>query len=430
MELKQSKMWSYIILGCAIMGAFALFMEKQKSADTGTNRHNESKDERSEIVKNLDTIKAENERGFQEVLEALNIQGQTEKLNILLGDDFKQVLLNTETFNQLKTSLEGMPLNEFIYENELLKKQVEKLEISQLENVKNSVYNLISKLKYKSARRLIDDCLNEGLIKDPKILAQLLSIKSETFSFNSTENLIEFENTLKNALELDGNNLNVNIKYGVYLDAIGDYKSAKKHLFKADSLLLKTDLNYNHIKSNIYQYLGNTTNHLGDTKKSIEYLNLALEYDQSHSYNIYLLIGQIERNIGNIPSAIANFNTAISQARIKLGEINGISAMAFTGLSACYLQRNEFKRASMISLKAINYIIAVKGENHMHTADAYNNYANTLIFIDVEKAIINYEKALEITKSVGRTSNPPEMAFTYMGLSNAHLIKGKVKEAI
>lgn len=440
--LSKRDLW---ILGCFLLIAIAYFViNKLQSLDT-----NESIEERVRIDGNLtrDELKK-----LQKVIEKSGFDSRKteELLIILLGPNYKEVITNEETYNQLISQLAEKSLLEIIKENQSLKDKVGEFQFFGSEGFREKITDLISKLQYNSAREEIDNFIKEYPELKAEYLAQLYSLKAVTYSGKDLNHDKRREN-IEKAFELDNSNPEILQLYAKFLSYNEKYEQAINLLIKAIRIINKGEAKPFTVVQ-IYTTIGWATFKVEMNKLRLErdftgakdYLlnaiieNKKLTANQSQLHVILRYLAPIEAEQGNYTTAIKLLEESIQTEKELIGDRFSIdTAYSYYYLGMCFTYQYNKEEIEQVYLNGVNaYSKSLKmfqllaGNNHTSVADVYAGWAilekkrNNLDF-----AIDLSLNSIEITQAY-TIPHPEKLAAASANLARIYTQKGMRNEAL
>ena len=226
-----------------------------------------------------------------------------------------------------------------------------------------------------------------------------------------------------------------------YLD-FGDNKSAidryEKALDIAKKILPETHPN----KAKILQMLGNAYAYSSDHQKAVEIQEAALDIfnkvlPKSHLTKASLLVNLANQylSLGEINKAISNFKTALNyyENNLPSHHIDVLSTMS--NLACAYRQSSDLNKSIDLNKCILDlYKLNKMSEIHILIANVLSNLANNYFALSqYELAIENYEKSLDIYKSVLINSDADShlsIATVLHNLGSAYLNLNKPEKSI
>ena len=192
--------------------------------------------------------------------------------------------------------------------------------------------NLFTLFENKEYQKLLD-IISPIIKKNPNeyILSYLKGL-----SFAKLNNFKDAIPSLKTALKINSQNLEIYNHIGMCYKLIGEFDSAQKYF--EIGLELKTD------DFNIMTNLANLSKEKGDFSKAIKLYNRCIELNTDNQWGIYYNIGLIHQLQNNIKEAIENYEISIKK--------NPYHADTYTSLSECLLDTNDTESAYKLLQKS------------------------------------------------------------------------------
>lgn len=212
---------------------------------------------------------------------------------------------------------------------------------------------------------------------------------------------------------------------GVVYYKMSDTENSKKHLER--SLLLSEQLNDEKNKMKSLNSLAIIYG-MKDSKRAIGYYEQAMKIaqklnDKMGEARIAGNMGRIHNESGNYVKALEYLQSAL-RIHENMGDIRGMT-FDYQSLSATYAMLDDVDKALDYANKALPLAIKtgnkpVEGGCYSKIGDCYYRKKR------YEEALANIEKAIEIYKAIGNTT---QANFSLLGLGNVYFALGKKVEA-
>lgn len=382
----------------------------------------------------------------------------TDNLNVFLTQAYSPVAKMANTIEELTTKLEELEklrrelTRELMTQNQssALKAQAHKeAERGDFEAAKKSLKEIVfdspqdassayhklgkiakSELDYNGAFKYFQTAIkldpeNSTLLTDVGEMAGDLARYDESIDFFKKVVTIEMQKNDKAKLKSGYNNLGT-----AYLKK-GDHNKAIKYYKKALDLMLEEEN-----EGPTFANLGLAYLTKGDDVQAMKYFQKAIDIAEiSKLYQFYL--GQVYNNIAAIfqrkndyKKSIDYLEKALAYDEEKYGKNHPEIAVRYDGLGIAYSNLHMVDKAIDYHQKALSIFLKVYGEIHPDTAICYNNlgYAYSEK-ADYEFAIAHYQKALTISRQF-HNDDHYSIGIRYQNLASAYSKKGDIDEAI
>jgi CHAT domain-containing protein/tetratricopeptide (TPR) repeat protein len=268
-------------------------------------------------------------------------------------------------------------------------------------------------------------------------------------------------------------------EHGNCLFRKGEYESAVK-IFKDCKALILEKLNEKHIiMIQVLNGLGNSYYRLGDYKKAREYLNKAVMLSEDleiSDYNgasdvisyLYNSLGILEFETGNYPEAKDNFSLSLNYTNEPLNKGRTLSNLAivysitgyfdkaidyyekalkfyysipkiskfniaslYSNMSIALSERKgDYDEALLYQDKALSMFLELYGEAHDNVAIGYYNKGDYLLKKgNLDLALFNFNKALNVFRSVYQTEKHTDVAMSYNSIGEVYERLSNYKKA-
>jgi len=402
--------WSFILLICFL--AFSLYQNKNIFEST----------KKQEIAHDL-THK--NQSQIKDLIKDLAIYGNKEKfLKAYFGDDWKKVLENPQTYNNLKIKLLKFKSDteKLIDEKNKLNKKIESQKLNS--SVQKMIDKAFNELRFDDVRDLLDGFIksNKGIESDLLKVHYLkaLSYIEESKYQKAKE---EFEKHIPVGIE-DVQILN---DYGHIYFKIAEYKKSETFLKKALSLIEEECIEVSPKTSMIYYGLGELYLQKGKYKEAETFYLKALKIDEQlfginsiHTSSIYNGLGILYSELNKYEKAEYFYIKSLNIDKKVLGENHPNVANSYNNLASFYESLGDLVKAKEFYLNAIKIGEKIFGKEHIRTAIYYDNAGRTFRLMgDLKKSEELHLKALKIFQEKWG-DNHPDIASTYYNLAGLY----------
>lgn len=390
----------------------------------------------------------------------LNPKILDERLKILFGDDYSNVIADDESFNELQSKLEnGYTLFDVLNENTQLKKKLSRLKISNHNNFRQVIEQLLINLKYSSAREKMEQYILENPGLDRKQLAEIKLFISLTISARD-DNLEERSKYVEEAYELDDQNPNIIQAYAKNLSVFSRYTEAidvgKRNLVLANKGLQVDNgimsLTCMNISDAIYELEILKPETAQDFDEAKHFLNLALDYAKKEKQEGGILEFTVRREMAKIEGFIGNEDKVIEIVEGVLSDLStnepyqssyfGLDqytnnlAFCYKYLGLAYLykfRKSRDKKYLTMSedahRKSLDYFIVLYGENDSTVASQLQNLAPLVMNRDFNEAVSLLKKAIAIYEA-SKFKYPIDSGKAYFNLALLYFDKNLKAESL
>lgn len=458
-------------LGIAILSFIIYYFtgkESDKALDNSVKQTSGVIKEEHENTRSV--IEAANEKVLKEFKDQLDLKENAEEfLRLLLGENYKELILDEETRDQLKIELKNNSVYDVLNENRLFKKRVSTIEGIKNSTTKKILLDLLSSFKYESVRDIIDSYLKENKNLKPEQLAEMYFLKSLTYLGLGADGNKKFRKELVlKAYGLDENNPLIVFSYGSILDGEGKIHEANDVLLDA----LKLVENGKKIEAgwlfDLYQTLGNVKVNLEVDKSS----EIHQDFDAQKKYYQAALDLASEKNSTDFPihralnglaqTAILEGNylearTILKEANQYLEKVIGKdivlidNAVLDITLGRCYasmlaknlkdhenglinetaftkLANENYKNGHSAFKSAAKVYLVFNQENNLYGSRLWVHIGNLEKYMNFDKAISAFEEARIIAES-NKERLPYLSGNIYYSLANLYYVKKNTKQA-
>lgn len=460
MITKKSKMWPIILLLSTIVGAIALFMDKQQSDATQTIRDKEAKNERANHAEKLEDVKEDVIREFK---KSLGLKENVEELlKQLLGEEYEDKLNDDETRSNLLKALNGRSIEKLIFETQYIEREI----IPKIdEKFRLKIVELATKFDYDGMLKEVNSYLKKnGNLTSGDIsvlhfikVIPLLLLDRDSDAMNEAMLVIKLENTVllkglileifsnfgKNELvrelikEIIGSLDDEQIQNdpdlpGLLLGVIFASVNAKQFefaLFTAQNALDLVRKHNGEIHENtgfVHLYLAQIYMRIGKRKESLKHLKHALNVSNSISpKNITLNIsvnnamGEIMFFDGKYGEALIYLTKAESFINSNQEHVPDIGRYkTYLGLGNVYTVTGQFEKAKYAYDECFKRIpLTYKLDRSIYFGSMGNYYDKQGLYVE---AIDYYEKQIKLLYELFPNGNP-EIKMIEKNLSNSKM---------
>ena len=184
----------------------------------------------------------------------------------------------------------------------------------------------------------------------------------------------------------------------------GEFNEAIKYqLIALDGFVTCYGENNCHLGS-VYSGIGINYLDLGNYFQAIEYLNKALNIDetfQQDASTVYNLLGATYAELEEYDKAKEYVQKTLKLRLSIYGDAHPLTATTFNNIGYIYVMQDSLDKAVYFFDKTSNVEISIYGENSIKVTTIYNNIGTLYYKLgDSAKAIMYYNKALNIRRSV------------------------------
>ncbi|CAA6822629.1 MAG: Unknown protein [uncultured Sulfurovum sp.] len=420
----KEKLLGFVIALALMLGFFSLNYYQHQSTT-------------SEITKNIDAKFNQNDKQLEEIKALIKLQGgdETAFLEKYFGSDYKQVLKNPQTYQNLKEKLQQHQgsIQTLIEEKEKLQKKIESRRLHS-----NGVQKMIDKAFKELRFEDVLDLLNHFIKNNEELEKDLLNAHyQKALAYMEQLKYHKAKEEYETYIPLGIKDTDILHDYGFMYYQLGEYDNYLTINMKRLELLLKSSDENNPQIAKAYNEIALAWENKGEYDKAIEFHNKSLKIKlatlgENHpsTATSYNNIGGAWYSKGEYDKAIEFHNKALKIRLATLGENHPETATSYNNIGTAWYSKGEYGKAIEFYNKDLKINLATLGENHPSTATSYNNMGTAWESKgEYDKAIKFYNKALKIRLAT-LGENHPSTATTYKNIGLVWDSKGEYDKAI
>ena len=420
-----------VILGVVLFGilSYVKIFESKNESDTKTTISTEAKE--------IKATQTQQSQELQEIKALIKLQGgdETAFLEKYFGSDYKEVLKNPQTYQNLKAKLQQHQgsIQTLLEEKEKLQNKIESRRLHG-NNVQKMIDKAFRELRFEDVLDLLNHFIenNKELEKDllnahyQKALAYMEQLKYH-------EAKEEYETYIPQGIK----DTDILHDYGIMYITLGEYDNyLTVNMKRLEHLLKSSDENDPEI-AKAYNEIGLAWKSKVEYDKAIAFYNKALKIqlttlgeNHPHTATSYNNIGGAWDTKGEYDKAIEFYKKSLKIRLATLGENHPKTATSYNNIGSAWKSKGEYDKAIEFYNKSLNIKIETLGENHPSTATSYNNIGLAWKSKgEYDKAIEFYSKDLKINLAT-LGENHPSTATTYNNIGLVWDSKGEYDKAI
>ncbi len=413
--------------------AYAKYRKSVESSTSNEKNHKELTEGQKEIIEG----QTDSNSKLDQILSNIESFGLSNPdaiifLKDLLGENFKEILENEESRNNLATKINRQSLSEILKERDDFRKKLESLDLFELGEETMAKFDLLfHELKYQEVIKEVDHII-ENKTLDPQTKSKLYFIKGFAFDY-----LFRYDDAIdqieKAILLYESNERFYSYLGNIYLSK-KQYRKAEKTFLDGLAVCNEKKIMKSYSAGLLFRDHARSLFYLGKYEDAIKYLEKSLNIWQDHVPNKSEEAFTINRlaetyiNQNHYKKAL-ELNTNADSIAKKYTKDKSLFLPIQMNYARVYTHLEKFNKASESIDKAMKYFIEVNGDENPAIAGLYLERGHFHHEQgEYDEALSDYEKARDIDIA-HYGENHAGLAAVYSGIASIYDKKEDYKMA-